>query len=58
MKPTTWIYAAFCVMAVSYVLIANMRGYIPFATASAAERAGSGGGGHGYGSGTAGHFHK
>ena len=54
MKPGPLFYSVFCGIAVLYVLIANMRGYVPFATTSAASRSGSGG----YVGGTAGHFHK
>lgn len=61
MKPGALIYAVVCGVAVLYVLIANMRGYVPFVSnAAASSRGGSGGGSHYYGGsgGTAGHFHK
>lgn len=63
MKPGSLIYAVVCGVAVLYVLIANMRGYVPFVSnAAASSRGGSGGSAHYYGgnggSGTAGHFHK
>ena len=41
------IYGAFCALALTYLAVANARGYIPFATS--AQR--------GFG-GTANHFHK
>jgi hypothetical protein len=53
MKPGPLLYAVACVIAVLYVLVANVRGYVPFTTALGAS---SGGGARS--SGTAGHFHK
>lgn len=59
MKPGPLIYAVACAVAVLYVLIANMRGFVPFVTSAAAGTRGGGGSAHYYGgSGTAGHFHK
>jgi hypothetical protein len=55
MKPGPLIYAVACSVAVLYVLIANVRGYVPFTSTSAASRS-SGAGGHA--GGTAGYFHK
>jgi hypothetical protein len=54
MKPGPLAYAVACSVAVLYVLIANMRGYVPF-TPALGRSAGSGVGGHGS---TAGYFHK
>ena len=60
MKPGSLIYAVFCAVAVLYVLIANMRGYLPFVSNAAASSRGGSGSAHYYGGsgGTAGHFHK
>ena len=55
MKPGPLIYAVACSVAVLYVLIANMHGYVPFASTAAASRS-NGAGVHA--GGTAGHFHK
>jgi hypothetical protein len=55
MKPGPLIYAVACSVAVLYVLIANIHGYVPFASTAAASRS-NGAGGHA--GGTAGHFHK
>jgi hypothetical protein len=51
MKPGPLVYAVACSVAVLYVLIANMRGYVPLTSTSAAGRSSGVGG-------TAGHFHK
>jgi len=49
MRPGTLIYAAVCVVALTYLVYANMRGYVPFtANAASASR----------GASTARHFHK
>lgn len=58
MKPGRLVYAVVCVVSVLYVLIANLRGYVPFASTSAATAGSRSSGGHYYGGGTAGHFHK
>jgi hypothetical protein len=49
MRPGPILYAAACLLALSYLTFANMRGYVPFA-ASVSHSIDRGA--------TAGHFHK